>query len=94
MPEDTAIPANAIPATASFDRPFVDETQILQREQKGDVPGFLVALAYGVVALIVCALIALLGWVLVRVSRDPTDGRAKRGPKQAAPRTGAREVPA
>jgi hypothetical protein len=94
MPEDTAIPAKGIPATSSFDRPFVDETQILQREQKGDVPGFLVALAYGVVALIVCALIALLGWVLVRVSRDPTDGRAKRGPKQAAPRTGAREVPA
>jgi hypothetical protein len=93
MPEDTAIPAKAIPATASFDRPFVDETEILQREQKGDVAGYLVALAYGVVASIVCALIALLGWVLVRVARDPEGGRAKRDRAAARP-TGAREVPA
>jgi hypothetical protein len=93
MPEDTAIPAKAIPAAASFDRPFVDETQILQREQKGDVAGYLVALAYGVVAAIVCALIALLGWVLVRVARDPAGGRAKRDRAAARP-SGAREVPA
>jgi hypothetical protein len=93
MPEDTAIPAKEVPATAGFDRPFVDETQILQREQKGDVPGYLVALAYGVVAAIVCGLIALLGWVLVRVSRVPPGGRAERGPA-AARRPGAREVPA
>jgi hypothetical protein len=93
MPEDTAIPAKAIPATASFDRPFVDETQILQREQKGDVAGYLVALAYGVVSSIVFALIALLGWVLVRVAREPGGGRAKREPSAARP-TGAREVPA
>jgi hypothetical protein len=93
MPEDTAIPAKAIPATASFDRPFVDETEILQREQTGDVAGYLVALAYGVVALIVCALIALLGWVLVRVARDPEGGRAERDRAATRP-TGAREVPA
>jgi hypothetical protein len=93
MPEDTAIPAKEIPAQASFTRPFVDETQILQREQKGDVPGFLVALAYGVVAAIVCALIALLGWVLVRVAREPAGDRAGRGRRAARP-SGAREVPA
>jgi hypothetical protein len=93
MPEDTAIPAKPIPATASFDRPFIDETQILQREQKGDVAGYLVALAYGIVASIVCTLIALLGWMLVRVAREPSGGRAKREPSAARP-TGAREVPA
>jgi hypothetical protein len=93
MPEDTAIPAPAIPAQASFERPFVDETRILQREQKGDVPGSLVALAYTVVAAIVLALIILLGWVLVRVSRaGGPDGR-DRG-RVAAPGAGAREVPA
>ena len=82
MPEDTAIPAKAIPAKANFARPFVDETQILQREQKGDVPGYLVALAYGVVAAIVCGLIALLGWVLVRVARDPAGGAPSAGPRR------------
>jgi hypothetical protein len=93
MPEDSAIPATAIPAKADFTRPFVDETQILQREQKGDVPGYLVVLAYGVVAAILCALIALLGWVLVRVAREPAGGRPKRGPAPAR-RAGAREVTA
>jgi hypothetical protein len=93
MPEDTAIPAKAIPAKATFSRPFVDETQILQREQKGDVPGYLVVLAYSVVAVIVCGLIALLGWVLVRVAREPTGDRSERGPAPAR-RRGAREVTA
>jgi hypothetical protein len=93
MPEDTAIPAPAVPARPSFERPFVDETQILQREQKGDVPGFLVGLAYSVVAAIVAGLIALLGWVLVRVSREPAPDRRDRE-RVAAPRSGAREVPA
>jgi hypothetical protein len=93
LPEDTAIPAPAVPAKGSFERPFVDETQILQREQKDDVPGYLVALAYTVVAAIVLGLIALLGWVLFRVAREPEGGPAERGP--AAPRPGgAREVPA
>jgi hypothetical protein len=93
MPEDTAIPSPAVPAKPSFERPFVDETQILQREQKGDVPGFLVGLAYSVVAAIVLGLIALLGWVLVRVSREPAPDRRDRE-RVAAPRPGAREVPA
>jgi hypothetical protein len=92
LPEDTAIPAKAIAAKANFTRPFVDETQILQREQKDDVPGYLVVLAYSVVAAIVCGLIALLGWALVRVAREPAGGR----PSAAAParRAGAREVTA
>jgi len=93
MPEDTAIPAPAVPAKPSFERPFVDETEILQREQKGDVPGFLVGLAYSVVATIVLGLIALLGWVLVRASRQPAPDRRDRD-RVAAPRSGAREVPA
>jgi hypothetical protein len=87
MPEDRAIPAPEVPATASFERPFVDETQILQREQKGDVPGYLTALAYGVVAVIVVGLVLLLGWVLIRIARD--EQRPRRQPA-ATPRAGAR----
>jgi hypothetical protein len=87
LPEDTAIPAPRVPAKASFERPFVDETEILQREQKGDVPGYLTALAYGVVALIVVGLVLLLGWVLVRIASD--EQRPRREPA-ASPRPGAR----
>ncbi|MFL5869489.1 MAG: hypothetical protein ACJ75R_00275 [Solirubrobacterales bacterium] len=93
LPEDSAIPAKEVPAKASFERPFVDETQILQREQKGDVPGYLAAVAYAVVGTIVCLLIALLGWVLVRISREPEPERPDRSPASRRP-AGPREVPA
>src|SRR4029079_10438849 len=69
LPEDSAIPAPAVKAPPSFQRPFVDETQVLQREQKDDVPGYLTGLAYSVVAAIVLGLVLLLGWVLQRIAR-------------------------
>ena len=93
LPEDSAIPAPAVPAPASFNRPFVDETEILQREQKDDVSGVLVAVAYSVVAAIVLGLILLLGWVLNRIAR-PDDGRGGRDRAPVAPRTTPREAPA
>jgi hypothetical protein len=67
MPEDRAIPADAVPAKPRFEREFVDETLILQRELKGDVPGYLAAIAYTLVGAIVLAIILLLGWVLTRL---------------------------
>jgi hypothetical protein len=93
LPEDSAIPAPAVKAPASFDRPFVDETEILQREQKDDVPGFLVGVAYSVVAAIVLGLLLLLGWVLNRIAR-PEDGRERRDRAPAAAPRAPREVPA
>ena len=33
LPEDRAIPAPPVPATTRFERPFVDETEVLQRER-------------------------------------------------------------
>jgi len=94
MPEDSAIPAPAVIAKPSFQRPFVDETQILQRELKSGVPGYLAGLAYSVVAAIVLSLLILLGWVLTRIAR-PEGGRHIEGDRRrAAPAAGAREATA
>ena len=93
MPEDSAIPAPAVTAPPSFDRPFVDETQILQRELKSGVPGYLAGLAYALVGLIVLSLLVLLGWVLDRIAH-PDGGRADRPRARAAGTTPTREATA
>jgi len=80
LPEDRAIPADAVPANPRFEREFVDETVILQRELKSDVPGYLAALAYSIVGVIVLAIILLLGWVLARLGSHgaASGGRSSR----------------
>jgi len=78
LPEDRAIPADAVPAKPRFEREFVDETLILQRELKGDVPGHLAALAYSIVGAIALSIVALLGWVLVRLASARTAPLAHR----------------
>jgi len=92
LPEDPAIPAEGVEATPAFQRSFVDETEILQRELKQGVSGRLAAIAYVVVGSIVVALLLLLGWVLRRLggeSEDPGRGvTAKQAP------TGDRRLPA
>ncbi len=70
LPADPAIPAPAVPARAAFTRSFVDETQILQREQTGGGP-LLVVIAYSVVIGITLALLALLAFSLHRLSFGP-----------------------
>jgi hypothetical protein len=82
LPEDRAIPAPGVPATASFQREFVDETEILQRELKDGVPGSLAIVAYLTVGAIVLSLIVLLGWVLRRL------GGAGDEPRRAEPAGG------
>ena len=69
MPEDPAIPAKGVPAPARFERSFVRDKQLLQREQKAGVPGVLTAAAYGVVLAIGLALIGALAWGLLRLER-------------------------
>jgi hypothetical protein len=93
LPEDTEIPAPAVPATASFERPFVDETGILQRELKSDVPGYVAGIAYSIVAAIVLGLLLLLGWVLNRIAK-PEDDRPRRDQAPAPRGSTPREVPA
>jgi hypothetical protein len=90
LPEDPAIPAEAVAATPSFQRAFVDETEILQRELKDGVPGSLAVIAYLVVGSIVVALIVLLGWVLRRLGAEPEEPRGR--PARGA--IGERPVPA
>jgi hypothetical protein len=68
LPADPAIPVGGVPAKPSFDRAFVSDHELLQREKKDDVPGYLAPLGYGVVGLIVLTLIGALGWALARLA--------------------------
>jgi hypothetical protein len=88
LPRDAAIPAPEVPAKASFERAFVDETQLLQREKTGGSSG-LTALAYATVGGIALSLLALLAWGLHRLAFPPRPGL--RGRPQAAT---ARPTPA
>jgi hypothetical protein len=97
LPEDSAIPAEAVTSPeGTFQRPFIDETEILQRELKDDVPGYLAGIAYAIVGSIVLAIILLLGWVLIRLGDGgrpagearPKPARAKR-PRSATGVPGA-----
>jgi hypothetical protein len=69
LPEDRAIPAQEVPAKASFTRGFLADKKVLQREQKAGVPGFLTLSAYLTVLAIALSLIALIAWSLLRVDR-------------------------
>ncbi|MGH2954231.1 MAG: hypothetical protein ACRDK9_09455 [Solirubrobacterales bacterium] len=93
LPEDTAIPAEAVPAPPSFGRAMVDETEILQRELKDDVPGYLAGVAYAIVGAIVLAILVLLGWVLVRLGRGAPPEAPAPGARRRM-RIGHREAPA
>jgi hypothetical protein len=84
LPLDAAIPAPKVPAKASFRRPFVDETQILQREKTGGSPA-LVAIAYATVGGIALFLLVLLTWSLHRLAFPPRpDLRRSRGKAASA----------
>ena len=69
FPEDKAIPVKGVPAEPSFTRSFERDKELLQREQKSDVPGALVLLAYLTVLLIGLALYASMGWGLALLQR-------------------------
>jgi hypothetical protein len=84
-PEDRAIGAPEIPATASFSRPFIDETQFLQRELKQDTPTWLWTVASLVVLLISLGFIWTLAWGVARVARlDGPPPADRPGPRERA----------
>ena len=92
MPADAAIPVPAIPARASVVRAFQPDLQVLQRERKQDVPGWLWGVAGLVVLGITSTLLLVLGWGLVRLARR---GGAPAGPgPQPAATAPAAEQPA
>jgi hypothetical protein len=86
MPSDPAIPAVGIPLRSDVTRPFIEDHELLQRERKQDVPGWLPTIAYAVIGLIVLGFIAVLGWALTRLARGfaapqpPPTRRGKRLP--------------
>ena len=69
LPEDTAIPAEEVPAEPAMTREFILDKENLQRELKDDVPGWLTLAAYLFVGAISLGLIALVGWGLKRLER-------------------------
>jgi hypothetical protein len=77
MPEDTAIPAREVPAKGSFTREFVADKEILQREVKDDVPGWLWTAASGAVLALYLIFLTTLAWGVGRVAR--------RGPRPPSP---------
>lgn len=93
FPRDSAIPAPAIPALPSAQRPFDGDRELMQRERRDDVPGWLFTAASSAVAAMTLAMLALLGWTLIREARGaaPPLGRpliehvdlGRRGPASA-----------
>lgn len=87
LPRDEAIPAPGVPAEPSFEREFVADHTILQREQK-DAASWLSAAAYLAVAAIAMALLVLIAWALHRlalsVETPAAQPVATREPKGAA----------
>jgi hypothetical protein len=93
LPDDPAIPAPEVPAAATFTREFIPDSQVLQREQKTSVAGWLTAAAYSVVAAIALALLALLAWGLHRLAvtapgstPPPGSGRASTDGRRPSPK--------
>jgi hypothetical protein len=78
LPADPAIPAAGVPAASHFRRPFIGDRVLLQRERKRDVPAWLWGTAGAIVLACASALLALLGWGLVRLA-------AKGDPRRSAP---------
>jgi hypothetical protein len=74
FPRDAAIPAREIPAEATSTRPFVNEVELLQRERKDDVAGWLWTTAGAVVLFLYLAFLGALAWGVGRVARHDRDG--------------------
>jgi hypothetical protein len=69
LPADPAIPAAGIPALPRFTRALVSDSQLMQRERKRDVPGWLWAAGIGSVLVMIALILLILGWSLDRVTR-------------------------
>jgi hypothetical protein len=83
MPRDTAIPAPEVPAAAHFTRSFVTDHDLLQREVKKDVAGWLWTAASLIVLTLYLVFLTALAWGVARVARrDPRAPRSEQRPPQ------------
>ncbi|WCB92517.1 hypothetical protein DSM104299_01213 [Baekduia alba] len=88
MPADSAIPgAKLVPASAHFTRPFVADHELLQRERKDDIPGWLWTVACLVVLALSLIFMASLAWGVARVARASGDGTPTGAPPAQPTRT-------
>ena len=71
-PADDAIPAPEVPAVQSFDRPFVHEITILQRERDQNAPGWLFNAGSIVVLILTLMVITALTWGAGRINNAVT----------------------
>jgi hypothetical protein len=92
LPEDSAIPAREVPARASSSRPFVRDSEILQRERKRDAPGWLWAVASATVLALYLVFLSALAWGVGRFSGDTARDESSPDALRRLPR--ARAAPA
>jgi hypothetical protein len=88
MPADSAIPAKEVPASASFTRAFVPDHELLQRERKGDIPGWLWTGACLLVLVLSLIFMASLAWGVARVARTGSAGTPSDAPASRAKASG------
>ena len=69
MPKDPGIPAEEVPATATFERDLIDDKLVLQREAKTGQVG-LQRIGYSILAAIGIAWLAAFGWGLMRLGNN------------------------
>ncbi|MCP9274660.1 hypothetical protein [Mycolicibacterium arenosum] len=84
---DPGIGAEETPALASFQRPFVEELSILQRERNQNHPDWLFTVASLVVLFCTLVLIAALTWGAGRINDRDTRTDAKSEPKNPVTQT-------
>jgi hypothetical protein len=78
LPADPAIPVAAAPPRAHVTRAFQLDRNVLQRERRKDVPGWLWGVAGLVVLGCTTTLLLVLGWGLVRLARIGSGAHADR----------------
>ncbi|MFN2617408.1 MAG: hypothetical protein ABR581_09825 [Thermoleophilaceae bacterium] len=94
LPEDTAIPARAVPAPDRAVRPMVRDLHILQRERKRDVPGWLTTVAPLVVLMLALGFAGALAWGVGRTGRHDGSAPTPPAPGVSGPSRFARRPPA
>jgi hypothetical protein len=72
LPDDPAIPVKGVPAEGQFNREFVADHELLQREQKAAAP-WLWGVGYAIVLGIALSFLILLAWGVHRVSTAAED---------------------